>query len=287
MKILHLSDLHIDVDNQKTIDLVKSQIDFIKSSTDIANNLSHVFISGDLTERGDEDSHKVVHGLLGELQALDDNLQLVVAKGNHDGGRYRDKAVFIEQDDTNILMIDTGRDHVGHITQNDFSNISKALRLTNDSCTGTTIKPLMLVMHHPPTTLQLKKKTELQGLSKESTNRLIRMVAGYPNAMVIIFAGHIHPKSIIDYTTNDTLYTIVAPSLQFYCEKSGHQKLNGIHVQGFGLIELNKIRETDDNNADIFKMESASYTFTPLIHDDIDELTIFKNLDISHCIEEN
>jgi 3',5'-cyclic AMP phosphodiesterase CpdA len=192
---LHLTDLHIGdfasdpglhSDTIATMGMVRRQID------EISPRPSFIAVSGDLTNRGDAASYRILREIMSDL-----SVPVFYALGNHDSrpafyaemlGRNHDLDAPYDHeaviDGVHVVTIDSsapGRIG-GMLEDRQFAFVDAALSLHP-------YHPKLLVVHHPPA-LSDDPARQWESLSIADTHRLAEMIKG--RGVAGILSGHIH-----------------------------------------------------------------------------------------------
>ena len=196
MKIIHLSDPHIEPDILHGIDSTnrfKLSLNHIRNNHADANLL---VISGDLTHFGKQESYNEFYNILNKSK-LPKNLYPKLMIGNHDNRENfkqkflrtpRDENGFIQYfediDDKRFIFLDTNlpKTDQGHFCDKRQKWLVNMLRNSED-------KSVYLFMHHNPLPLGYLSSDEI-GLQQRENFKII--VNEYKELLKHIFFGHQH-----------------------------------------------------------------------------------------------
>jgi len=196
-RFVHITDLHVSHPDSGDPGLHSDTPARLKRVVEIVNAMEarpdFLIASGDLTNRGDEESYRLVKSTLAALE-----VPTILALGNHDkrpgfhevfGEGPSDRPYYHQAviAGLHVITLDTSiPDRVsGRICDEQFDFLKQALAAEPDA-------PKLLVMHHPP-------RVDPDGLpwgsiDMASTERLGEMIAGRP--VIGILSGHIHINQV-------------------------------------------------------------------------------------------
>lgn len=198
MKIAHLSDLHISPHPVLGTDPVRHARSALDHLTRHHSDTVKVIITGDLTDRGDEESYHLLRQLF-EEKALVDRFAPTLLIGNHDSRANFlsvfpetpcDEHGFVQSVDRTergwFVYLDThqpGSD-AGHYCTDRFRWLQDVLASAESES-----QSVWLFMHHNPLPVHVSSSDRI-GL-KES-HQFARLVAQYATTIRHIFFGHCH-----------------------------------------------------------------------------------------------
>lgn len=197
---LHLTDLHLShpdlddpylvSDTAKTLDMVLQEI------AGMASPPAFVIVSGDLSNRGEEKSYRLLAEKMAPLE-----MPVFYALGNHDN-RERFRSVVLGESENlaapyfydrvvagvHVIVLDTlapGKVG-GTLDDAQFAFLAEALGRE----TGV---PKIVVMHHPPA-MDEAEPMSWESIDVESTERLADILAGHK--IEAILSGHVHVNRV-------------------------------------------------------------------------------------------
>ena len=199
MKIIHLSDTHIDpkilhsIDSQKRFNLA---LDHIKNNHTDAD---HFIITGDLTHFGNDESYQMFIKMLTEAK-LPDHLYPKLILGNHDNRENfkknfpyvrTDQNGFVQYaenfDDKTFIFLDTnlaGTD-AGHLCEKRQQWLRETLEKEQDN-------KIYIFMHHNPLALGHIKSDSIGLVQRDDLKSILLQ---FQNSIQHIFFGHQHVTS--------------------------------------------------------------------------------------------
>ena len=197
MKLAHVSDLHLitsdsistknGADARRVAEAIASDLAAISESLDL------VVVSGDLTDCGEVAAFAMFEELFSEI-----GLPVALVPGNHDGPaamwsyaesseRFADWHIanrVVEFGGTRLIGLDTCLEAT---TEGALSD--EGLALLEDEIAGQLGDRLVIVMHHPPLVLGLKRFDGFCQL--ERRDRFLDILAA-SSQQVIVLSGHVH-----------------------------------------------------------------------------------------------
>tara|TARA_B100000579_G_C22719726_1_gene798788 strand:- start:360 stop:1157 length:798 start_codon:yes stop_codon:yes gene_type:complete len=199
MKIIHLSDTHI---NPETLNKIDTQQRFKLALNHIRDNHSNadiLIITGDLTAFGDDESYQIFNRTLKEA-ILPDHLYPKLILGNHDDRENFKKNfpnIKIDQNgfvqyslnfgDKTFIFLDTNLSgtHAGHLCEKRQTWLIETLKKEQEN-------KIYLFMHHNPLALG-QIKSDALGLVQR--NEFKKILLQFQNSIQHIFFGHQHITS--------------------------------------------------------------------------------------------
>ncbi len=192
MKLAHVSDLHLCVegaaaDPMGVAEAIAADLIAISESLDL------VVVSGDLTERAEHDAFAEFERMFKKI-----GVRVVVVPGNHDGPEgmnaySRSSTVFADWNITNRIVeiagirvfgLDTCIEETteGALDDGELDLLAKEVARERES-------RLVVVMHHPPLVLGLKR---FDGFCQLESRERFLDIMGAAREQVIVLSGHVH-----------------------------------------------------------------------------------------------
>jgi len=207
-RFLHLTDLHVDAQ----LDAEKSGAAALDRVMEIASNLrpkaDFAIVSGDLVDRGDVESYRVLADHLAQL-----DMPVLLALGNHDARApfcrvfpevptISDLSVCYQQRvaGVRVIVLDSlveGQTS-GALTAPQLAFLDEVLR-------EETQDPTLLVMHHPPIR-RPEEEAAWANLSADSASGLADVLSNH--RVDAILCGHIH-QTRLRYWTGRSVVSVV------------------------------------------------------------------------------
>ena len=192
MKLAHVSDLHLCMKGAATDPMGVAEA-IAADLIAISESLDLVVVSGDLTERAEHDAFAEFERMFKKI-----GVRVVVVPGNHDGPEgmnaySRSSTVFADWNITSRIVeiagirvfgLDTCIEETteGALDDGELDLLAKEVAQERES-------RLVVVMHHPPLVLGLKRFDGFCQL--ESRERFLDIV-GAAREQVIVLSGHVH-----------------------------------------------------------------------------------------------
>ena len=202
MKLVHLSDVHVDTIPVHGIDPVARLEAALDHALAHHGDAERIAITGDLTHRGDETSYRLLRGALARAglagsDGLDPRLRLMI--GNHDDrGTFvhvfpevrRDPFGFVASVDPvsvgRFVYLDTQSPgtHAGRLSPRRMGWLADALARAREDGVG-----VWLFMHHNPAPVGVP---EADRIGLVEWRELAELLSGVPGTVRHVFFGHCH-----------------------------------------------------------------------------------------------
>lgn len=200
IRFLHLTDLHLSEPALHDTDLLTDTLATLRAVLGQVTTLdpapAFVLVSGDLTNRGDEGSYRLLRRLLAAIE-----VPVLLALGNHDA-RAPFRRIMLDQTamleapyvhdrlvgGAHVIVLDSlvpGR-IAGALDEGQFAFLEAALARHPDV-------PKLVMLHHPPA-LDPEAVQRWHALNWDGSQRLAAMLAGRDVAG--LFCGHVHVARI-------------------------------------------------------------------------------------------
>lgn len=236
---LHLTDLHVSAPALADPGLVSDTVATLEKVIAMVNRIepqpAFMVISGDLTNRGDEESYRLLRGMLDRIR-----IPIVMALGNHDTrpGFYRgmqaregfaEEPYFHESVHSGIHVVTLDSSIPGKvsgaITPDQFEFLAAALDNHPDL-------PKLLVIHHPPA---LDEHTDLgwESIGWNDTLTLAEAIRGH--YVIGILSGHIHIPRVAHW---NGVPIVIGPGQHNAVDILHRGGLRIMEGAGFGLCTL-------------------------------------------------
>lgn len=198
MKLIHISDIHINPDPITGADSAQQFQNVIKHVEANHMDADKIVITGDLTHHGFAESYQALREML-EASKLKDHLKPVLMIGNHDDRQnfatefpdvVRDKNGFVQSSEETPLgrfvYIDTKQDgtHQGFYCEKRQNWLLEVLDDARTSGEG-----VWLFMHHNPTSSHVANADQFNLINENEFRMILKR---YSDVIRHIFFGHCH-----------------------------------------------------------------------------------------------
>tara|TARA_B100000579_G_scaffold255201_1_gene210102 strand:- start:1531 stop:2328 length:798 start_codon:yes stop_codon:yes gene_type:complete len=199
MKIIHLSDTHVDPEILYNIDSQKRFKQALNHIKDNHTDADHFMITGDLTHFGNDESYQIFIKILSDAE-LPDHLYPKLILGNHDNRENFKKhfpniktdengfVQYVEKDNDKVfIFLDTNLPNTdaGHLC-------NKRQQWLRDILEKEQKNKIYIFMHHNPLAIG---HINSDGIGLVQREDLKKILLNYQNSIQHIFFGHQHVTS--------------------------------------------------------------------------------------------